>query len=77
LSKIESGPDYIIAEHAFVKARLRLGLQASLVTHNNNNNNNNNINNDNNNNNINLYCANSTLQFSNAPYKKRKYITRT
>ena len=30
-SKIESGPDYIIAAHAFAKATLRLGLRPPLV----------------------------------------------
>ena len=34
-SKIESGPDYITAAHAFVKATLRLGLRAPFVARNN------------------------------------------
>ena len=33
--KIESGPDYTTAAHAFVKATLRLGLRAPFVTRNN------------------------------------------
>ena len=37
-SKIESGPDYTIAAHAFVKATLRLGLQAPFVARNNSSN---------------------------------------
>ena len=51
-SKIESGPNYTTAAHAFVKATLRLGLRAPLapaIVDNNNNNNNNNNNDDNNN----------------------------
>ena len=37
LTKIESGPNYITASHAFVKATLRLGLRAPLVARNNDN----------------------------------------
>ena len=33
--KIESGPNYITAAHAFVKATLRLGLPAPFVARNN------------------------------------------
>ena len=35
-SKIESGPNYTTAAHAFVKATLRLGLRAPFVARNNN-----------------------------------------
>jgi len=34
LSKIKSGPNYTTPAHAFVKATLRLGLQAPFVAHN-------------------------------------------
>ena len=34
LSKIESGPNYTTAAHAFVKATLRLGLRAPFVARN-------------------------------------------